>query len=103
MAKSLIISFQYNIESVYFFYSNPVHLSIYGLFTSHDTPESIFIKYMTEIQLQMSLLALSTAGSKSKNRLNKSGELWSVFIFTSKTVRTIFEVSSDILKWGDEI
>ena len=24
MAKSLIISFQYNIESVYFFYSNPV-------------------------------------------------------------------------------
>ena len=26
MAKSLIISFQYNIESVYFFYSNPVYL-----------------------------------------------------------------------------
>ena len=25
MAKSLIISFQYNIESVYFFYSNPVY------------------------------------------------------------------------------
>ena len=24
LAKSLIISFQYNIESVYFFYSNPV-------------------------------------------------------------------------------
>ena len=24
MAKLLIISFQYNIESVYFFYSNPV-------------------------------------------------------------------------------
>jgi hypothetical protein len=27
LAKSLIISFQYNIESVYFFYSNPVQLS----------------------------------------------------------------------------
>jgi len=26
LAKSLIISFQYNIESVYFFYSNPVLL-----------------------------------------------------------------------------
>jgi hypothetical protein len=25
LAKSLIISFQYNIESVYFFYSNPVY------------------------------------------------------------------------------
>jgi len=25
LAKFLIISFQYNIESVYFFYSNPVH------------------------------------------------------------------------------
>jgi hypothetical protein len=24
-AKSLILYFQYNIESVYFFYSNPVH------------------------------------------------------------------------------
>jgi len=24
LAKSLVISFQYNIESVYFFYSNPV-------------------------------------------------------------------------------
>jgi len=28
LAKSLIISFQYNIETVYFFYSNPV-LSCY--------------------------------------------------------------------------
>jgi hypothetical protein len=25
LAKSLIISFQYNIESLYFFYSNPVY------------------------------------------------------------------------------
>jgi len=25
LAKPLIISFQYNIESVYFFYSNPVY------------------------------------------------------------------------------
>jgi hypothetical protein len=25
LAKSLIISFQYNIESVYFFYSNPIY------------------------------------------------------------------------------
>ena len=29
LAKSLIISFQYNIESVYFFYSNPVYIYIY--------------------------------------------------------------------------
>jgi len=27
LAKSLIISFQYNIESVYFFYSNSVYFS----------------------------------------------------------------------------
>ena len=26
LAKSLIISFQYNIESVYLFYSNPVYI-----------------------------------------------------------------------------
>jgi hypothetical protein len=36
------------------------------------------MKSTTEIILQMSLLALSTAGSKGKNRLAKSGELWSV-------------------------
>ena len=29
LAKSLIISFQYNIETVYFFYSNPVYMHIY--------------------------------------------------------------------------
>jgi len=29
LAKSLIISFQYNIESVCFFYSNPVYIYIY--------------------------------------------------------------------------
>jgi hypothetical protein len=28
LAKSLIISFQYNIESVYFFYSNPVYYEL---------------------------------------------------------------------------
>jgi hypothetical protein len=28
LAKSSIISFQYNIESVYFFYSNPVYSEI---------------------------------------------------------------------------
>ena len=30
LAKSLIISFQYNIESVYFFYSNPVYFGRKG-------------------------------------------------------------------------
>ena len=29
LAKSLIISFQYNIETVYFFYSNPVYMHLY--------------------------------------------------------------------------
>jgi len=58
---------------------------------------------MTEIQLQTPLLALSTAGSKSKNRLNKSGKLWSVFIFTGNKVCAMFEVSSHILKWDDKI
>jgi hypothetical protein len=51
----------------------------------------------------MSLLALSTAGSKGKTRLAKSGELWSVFIFTSNKTRIIFEVSADILRWDDKI
>ena len=32
MAKSLIISFQYNIESVYFFYSNPVYRKEWDLY-----------------------------------------------------------------------
>jgi hypothetical protein len=58
---------------------------------------------MTEIQLRMSLLALSTAGGKGKDRLAKSGELRSVFIFTSDKIRVIFEVSADILRWGDKI
>jgi hypothetical protein len=58
---------------------------------------------MTEIQLWMSLLALSTAGSKSKNRVAKSGELWSVFIFTSNKIRMTLEVSADILRWDDKI
>jgi hypothetical protein len=31
LAKSLIISFQYNVESVYFFYSNPVLLILVSL------------------------------------------------------------------------
>ena len=32
LAKSVTISFQYNIESVYFFYSNPVYYSLSRLF-----------------------------------------------------------------------
>jgi len=31
LAKSLIISFQYNIQSVYFFYSNPVYFFSTGV------------------------------------------------------------------------
>jgi hypothetical protein len=58
---------------------------------------------MTEIQLWVSLLTLSTAGSKGKNWLTKSGELWSVFIFTSNKIRMIFEVSADILRLDDKI
>ena len=58
---------------------------------------------MAEIQLWMSLLALSTAGSKDKNGLAKSAELWTVFIFTSNKIRMIFEVSADILRWDDKI
>jgi len=34
LAKTLIISFQYNIESVYLFYSNPVLSGVYNLSTS---------------------------------------------------------------------
>ena len=41
LAKALIISFQYNIESVYFFYSNPVFLFIleWGYYYSCDVPQ----------------------------------------------------------------
>ena len=34
LAKSLIISFQYNIESVCFFYTNPVHRTLQQLMLS---------------------------------------------------------------------
>ena len=68
-----------------------------------DDARCVKVKSMTEIQSQMPLLALSTAGSKSKDRLAKSGKLWSVFIFTSNKIRMIFEVSADILRWDDNI
>jgi hypothetical protein len=51
----------------------------------------------------MSILALSTAGSKGKTRLAKSVELWSVFIFTSNKIRMVFDVSAGILRWDDKI
>jgi len=37
LAKSLIISFQYNIESAYFFSSNPVLLIIFSNYEAAET------------------------------------------------------------------
>jgi hypothetical protein len=45
LAKSLIISFQYNIESVYFFYSNPV-LKTNGTFFKGNTFSLTMLSYV---------------------------------------------------------
>ena len=51
MAKSLIISFQYNIESVYFFYSNPVLRTVNTQHTSRQDTIITVTLYLAKYSL----------------------------------------------------
>jgi hypothetical protein len=63
LAKYLIISFQYNIESVYFFYSNPVYIYIY-----------LFI-YLFTYALEMKVLFLLQVSLYQKQNQQKPPEV----------------------------
>jgi hypothetical protein len=54
LAKSLIISFQYNIESVYFFYSKTVFLSFLSIRTPFSVGAAILNNVITNLPTRLS-------------------------------------------------
>ena len=67
LAKSLIISFQYNIESVYFFYSNLIYIYIYIYFYVLRRISKLLCGKKTVLQRETLAVLLCVCGPRTKN------------------------------------